>query len=88
MMMKTVRAQYWRKAILPIVALIGITAYGLYTGSNQFLLFNILPALYLLFGTGTKCNNCHNPVQQVHSFIYVPWCPKSCYTCGKNLSRR
>jgi len=88
MLIKTVRRQFWKKAAISYAAVVIILVIANNVGNNQILLFTLLPIAYLLFGTGEKCPNCHNKVQKVRTWLSVPWCPKSCYTCGKNLSRR
>lgn len=88
MLIKTVRTQFWKKAAYSYAAIAAIVAVSVNAGNQQWLLWAALPLAYLLWGTGAKCPNCHNKVQQIHAVVRVPWCPKSCYTCGKNLSRR
>ncbi len=88
MLIKTVRKQYWKKAALSYLAIAAIFALAVTSKSDTFVLFAIIPFAYLIWGTGAKCPNCHNKVQQISGFLRIPWCPKSCYTCGKNLSRR
>lgn len=88
MLIKTVRTQFWKKAAFSYVAIAAIVAVAFNANNNQVLLFALLPMAYLLWGTGSKCPNCHNKVQQIHAFFSIPWCPKACFTCGKNLSKR